>query len=56
MRVGIRRGWEGLTHLDLNDPASKAQYILPLNRENTNASFGPWKNEVGYQCPKRSAE
>jgi ATP-dependent phosphofructokinase / diphosphate-dependent phosphofructokinase len=33
--IGIRRGWEGLTHLDLNDPVSKAQYILPLNRENT---------------------
>src|SRR6516162_8614400 len=33
--IGIRRGWEGLTHLDLNDPSSKAQYILPLNRENT---------------------
>jgi ATP-dependent phosphofructokinase / diphosphate-dependent phosphofructokinase len=33
--TGIRRGWEGLTHLDLNDPASKARYILPLNRENT---------------------
>ena len=33
--IGIRRGWEGLTHIDLNDPASKAQYILPLNCENT---------------------
>jgi 6-phosphofructokinase 1 len=33
--VGIRRGWEGLTHLNLNDAASKARYILPLNRENT---------------------
>ncbi len=33
--IGIRRGWEGLTHVNLNDPASKAQYILPLNRENT---------------------
>jgi ATP-dependent phosphofructokinase / diphosphate-dependent phosphofructokinase len=33
--IGIRRGWEGLTHLDLNDPASKAHYILPLNSENT---------------------
>ena len=33
--IGIRRGLEGLTHLDLNDPASKARYILPLNRENT---------------------
>src|SRR5215471_1536813 len=33
--VGIRRGWEGLTHVDLNDPTSKEHYILPLNRENT---------------------
>ena len=33
--VGIRRGWEGLTHVDLKDPASRARYIQPLNRENT---------------------
>jgi len=33
--IGIRRGSEGLTHVDLNDPASKAHYILPLNCENT---------------------
>ncbi len=33
--IGIRRGWEGLTHVDLSDPASKARYIQPLNRENT---------------------
>ncbi len=33
--IGIRRGWEGLTHVKLDDPASKARYILPLNRENT---------------------
>ena len=33
--VGIRRGWEGLTHVDLNDPASRERYILPLDRENT---------------------
>jgi ATP-dependent phosphofructokinase / diphosphate-dependent phosphofructokinase len=33
--IGIRRGWEGLTHVDLNDSASREQYILPLNRENT---------------------
>src|SRR6202158_3441355 len=33
--IGIRRGWEGLTHLDLQDPASQSRYILPLNRENT---------------------
>lgn len=33
--IGIRRGWEGLTHLDFDDPASRNKYILPLNRENT---------------------
>ena len=33
--VGIRRGWEGLTHVDLDDPTSRSRYILPLNRENT---------------------
>jgi 6-phosphofructokinase 1 len=33
--VGIRRGWEGLTHLNLDDPASVARYVMPLNRENT---------------------
>jgi ATP-dependent phosphofructokinase / diphosphate-dependent phosphofructokinase len=33
--IGIRRGWEGLTHVDLKDPASKTRYIQPLNRENT---------------------
>jgi 6-phosphofructokinase 1 len=33
--LGIRRGWEGLTHVDLQDPASRSRYIMPLNRENT---------------------
>ena len=33
--IGIRRGWEGLTHVDLNDAASRERYILPLDRENT---------------------
>ncbi len=33
--TGIRRGWEGLTHVNLEDPASRALYILPLNRDNT---------------------
>jgi ATP-dependent phosphofructokinase / diphosphate-dependent phosphofructokinase len=33
--VGIRRGWEGLTHVNLEDPASTDRYIMPLNRENT---------------------
>lgn len=33
--VGIRRGFEGLTHVDLDDPVSRAHYILHLNRDNT---------------------
>ncbi len=33
--IGLRRGWEALTHVDLSDAASRARYILPLNRENT---------------------
>jgi ATP-dependent phosphofructokinase / diphosphate-dependent phosphofructokinase len=33
--IGIRRGWEGLTHLDVDDPASRSRYVLPLTRENT---------------------
>lgn len=33
--VGIRRGWEGLTHLNLDDPSSVEHYVLPLNRSNT---------------------
>ncbi|HLJ44597.1 MAG TPA: 6-phosphofructokinase [Bryobacteraceae bacterium] len=33
--VGIRRGWEGLTHVNLDDPASEKLYILPLTRQNT---------------------
>lgn len=33
--IGIRRGWEGLTHLNIADAESKAQYVLPLTRENT---------------------
>ena len=35
--TGIRRGWEGLTHLNPDDPASESRYVLPLNRENTRA-------------------
>lgn len=34
--VGIRRGWEGLTHLDPSD-ATDPRYVIPLTRENTRA-------------------
>src|SRR5215471_3211523 len=33
--IGFRRGWEGLTHLDLEDPISRNRYIIALDRENT---------------------
>jgi 6-phosphofructokinase len=33
--TGIRRGWEGLTHVNFDDPASVKRYVLPLTRENT---------------------
>jgi ATP-dependent phosphofructokinase / diphosphate-dependent phosphofructokinase len=33
--IGIRRGWEGLTHVRLEDDASRTRYVLPLTRENT---------------------
>jgi len=33
--TGIRRGWEGLTHVNLDDEQSRNRYILPLNRANT---------------------
>jgi 6-phosphofructokinase len=32
---GFRRGWEGLTHLNLEDPASRRRYVMVLDRENT---------------------
>jgi 6-phosphofructokinase len=33
--IGLRRGWEALTHVNLDDAQSVKRYILPLNRENT---------------------
>jgi 6-phosphofructokinase 1 len=33
--MGIRLGWKGLTDLNLEDPQSRAKYLMPLNRENT---------------------
>jgi 6-phosphofructokinase 1 len=33
--VGIRRGWKGLLHFNLDDPSDQAEWILPLNKSNT---------------------
>jgi 6-phosphofructokinase 1 len=35
--IGLRRGWEALTHVNMEDEASRNRYILPLNRVNTRA-------------------
>ena len=32
---GIRRGWEGLTDVNLEDPESKSRYVVELTRDNT---------------------
>jgi 6-phosphofructokinase len=33
--VGLRRGWEALTHLNPEDPASRSRYLMTLDRDNT---------------------
>src|SRR5947209_2946572 len=33
--LGLRRGWEALTHLNLEDAASRSRYVVPLDRDNT---------------------
>src|SRR6266568_212258 len=33
--IGLRRGWEALSHLRLEDPASRRRYVMALDRENT---------------------
>jgi 6-phosphofructokinase len=33
--IGLRRGWEALTHVNLDDEASRTRYVQPLNRVNT---------------------
>lgn len=33
--IGLRRGWEALTHLNPEDPDSRRRYVMPLDRENT---------------------
>lgn len=33
--IGLRRGWEALTHVNFEDPESEKRYVLALNRENT---------------------
>src|ERR1039457_1420461 len=39
--IGIRRGWEGLTHVNLEEPASRTRYVQPLNPETPPPSDRP---------------
>jgi 6-phosphofructokinase 1 len=32
---GLRRGWEALTHLNVDDPDSRRRYVVALDRKNT---------------------
>src|SRR4051812_40429319 len=59
--VGIRRGWEGLTHLRF-DPAPDPNYIVRLDRANTRTidrTGGTWlhttrTNQIGRaSCRER---
>jgi hypothetical protein len=38
--VGLRRGWEALTHLNLEDPNSRSHYIIPLTVKTLAPSTG----------------
>jgi 6-phosphofructokinase 1 len=43
--VGLRRGWEALTHLNFEDPESVARYVQPLDRtitRNIDRTGGTW--------------
>jgi len=43
--TGIRRGWEGLTHLNWDDPASVYRYVQPLDKimtRNIDRTGGTW--------------
>jgi 6-phosphofructokinase len=43
--TGIRRGWEGLTHLNWDDVSSVERYVRPLDRMNTRSidrTGGTW--------------
>jgi 6-phosphofructokinase 1 len=33
--MGLRRGWEALTHLNVEDPDSMSRYVVPLDKDNT---------------------
>src|SRR5713226_548736 len=50
--IGLRRGWEALTHVNLDDEASRTRYIQPLNRDNTRTNPPKMKKFPPYLAGK----
>src|SRR6266542_2005626 len=46
--VGLRRGWEARTHLNLEDPASRRRYVIGLGGDDT-LSYAAKLNELGVK-------
>ena len=44
--IGIRKGWEGLTHVNLDDPESHAHYVKTLTREESDAMVDRMRRRV----------
>jgi 6-phosphofructokinase 1 len=56
--IGIRRGWEGLTHLDFQD-GGDPEYTVPLNRQNTRTidrTGGTWLHSSRTNPTKMAPE
>ena len=53
--IGLRRGWEALTHLNLDDPASKSHYLIPLN-SGKHAHHRPTRRQRAALEPHQSVQ
>ena len=45
--IGIRRGWEGLTHVNLDDKASTDHYVWPLATREDTRTIDPIASRAG---------
>src|SRR5206468_2976598 len=46
--LGLRRGWEALTHLNPEDRDSRRRYVMPLDRDDT-LGYAAKLNELGVK-------
>ena len=51
--IGIRRGWEGLTHVELNDPASK-RTLHPALESREHAHHRSYRRNLPAQFAHKS--